>query len=115
MLARKAVEKAPERSIYVNTLGVALYRNGQYAEAVPVLEKSLKASAGATDAFDLFFLAMCRQRLGDAGRAKEDHDRAVRWVQDHKATLSPAWVGELAAFQSEADAVLAKAPASRDP
>ncbi len=106
-LARKAVEEAPVQSLYLNTLGVALYRNDRYAEAVPLLEKSLKASAGATDAFDLFFLAMCRHRLGDAGRAKEDYDRAVRWVADHKATLPAKWSDELTAFQSEADAVLA--------
>ncbi len=109
-LARKAVEKAPEQSLYLNTLGVALYRNSQYADAVPVLEKSLKASNGATDAFDLFFLAMCRHRRGDAGRAKEDRDRAVRWVKDHEAGLPPAWAEQLAAFQAETNAVLAQPP-----
>ena len=113
-LARKAVEKAPEQAIYVNTLGVALYRNGQYAEAVPVLEQSLKASAGASDAFDLFFLAMCRHRLGDAGRAKEDRDRAIRWIQERGGSLPTAWTKELAAFQSEADVVFAQPPGSSD-
>ncbi len=113
-LARKAVEKAPEQSLYVNTLGVALYRTGQYAEAVPVLEKSLKLSNGAHDAFDLLFLAMCRHRLGDADGAKDDRDRAVRWVADHKATQSPAWTEELTEFQAEADAVLARPPGPGD-
>jgi len=75
-----------------------------------MLEKSLKAGNGATDAFELFFLAMCRHRLGDADRAKEDRDGAVRWVKDHKAALPPRWAEELAAFQVEADAVLAGPP-----
>ena len=99
--------------MYLNTLGVALYRNGQFADAVPVLEKSLAAGGGKTDAFDLFFLAMCRHRLGDTDRAREDHDRDVRWLEDHKATLGAKWAEELAAFRAEADAVLAQPPANK--
>jgi hypothetical protein len=38
LLARKAVELAPGQFPYLNTLGAALYRNGKFAEAIPVLE-----------------------------------------------------------------------------
>src|SRR5262249_53809911 len=38
---------------YLNTLGVALYRNEQHAEAIPVLEKSLAVGRGEFDAVDL--------------------------------------------------------------
>jgi hypothetical protein len=93
---------------YLNTLGVALYRSGQFAEAGPVLERSLDAGKGQTDAFDLFFLAMCHHRLGDAARAKDCLECGRRWFQTRKDKLPAAWVEELSAFQAEADAVLAE-------
>jgi WD40 repeat protein len=40
--ARKAVKLAPKQATHHNTLGVALYRKDQFAEAVPALQKSLK-------------------------------------------------------------------------
>src|SRR5262249_52671534 len=105
-LARKAVELAPRGSLYLNTLGVALYRAGRHAEAVPVLERSLAASQGESDAFDLFFLAMAHFKLGQVARARADFERALRWVREHPRQ-PPQWAKELSAFRSEAEAVLA--------
>src|SRR5262249_3962999 len=64
-LIRKALQGEPAEPLYLNTLGVALYRNGRWTEALTALEKSLAASKGQSDAFDLFFLAMCHARLGE--------------------------------------------------
>jgi uncharacterized protein HemY len=89
----------------LNTLGVALYRNGKYTEAISVLEKSLAASRGDTDAFDLFSLAMSHHQLGKAAKAKECYDRAVKWMNEHQT--SSQWRAELAAFQAEAEGLLA--------
>ena len=108
-LARRAVELAPDRATYLNTLGVALYRAGRHAEAVPVLERSLAVGKGQADAFDLFFLAMARQKLGQSARARADFDRALRWVREHPQQ-PPQWAKELAEFQAEAEAVLAGPP-----
>ena len=106
-LARKAVELTPGAAIYLNTLGVALYRKGQYAEAIATLEKSLAASKGQSDAFDLYFLAMARHSLGQITRARVDLDRAVRWQRDHSNLTQSGWSEELNLFRAEAEQVLA--------
>jgi Tfp pilus assembly protein PilF len=104
-LAQLAVGLAPQEATYLNTLGVALYRAGQYAEAITNLEKSLAAAKGESDAFDLFFLAMARWNLGEIDQARADFDRAVRWRRDH-AKLPAEHSRELDAFQAEAKALL---------
>jgi serine/threonine protein kinase/WD40 repeat protein/tetratricopeptide (TPR) repeat protein len=105
-LARKAVAMAPGQATYLNTLGVAQFRAGLYAEAIDTLEKSLAASKGQSDGFDLFFLAMARHRLGRDARARADFDRALRWRRDHPNLTQPQWAADLDAFQAEAKAAL---------
>ena len=74
--------------MYLNTLGVAQYRSGQYAEAITTLKRSLAAGAGQSDAYNLFFLAMAHHRLGHADQARACFDRAVRWLRRRKACSS---------------------------
>jgi tetratricopeptide (TPR) repeat protein len=105
-LARKAVDLTPGTAIYLNTLGVAQYRASQFAEAIATLEKSLAASKGESDAFDLFFLAMARYRLGRVAEARADFDRAVRWRGHHPNLSQPGWSQELDEFQAEAQDLL---------
>jgi WD40 repeat protein len=109
-LTRKAVELEPKQAIYVDTLGVALYYTGHFADAIPVLQRSLREQAGQTEAFDLFFLAMCHHRLGDAAKAKDCLQRGKQWFAKRKGQLPAAWLEELSAFQAEADALLAQPP-----
>jgi uncharacterized protein HemY len=89
-----------------NTLGVVLYRNGDFVPAIDSLKKSLDLGHGQSDGFDLFFLAMCHKKLGDAAQAKDCFDRAVLWTQQRKDKLPAEWAKELAAFRAEAESVL---------
>jgi eukaryotic-like serine/threonine-protein kinase len=106
-LARKSVELAPDKPLYLNTLGVALYRNDKLREAVPVLEQSLRESNGQHDAFDLYFLSMCHYRLGESRLALDCFARAIQWRLNHNKTLSKQWADELTAFRAEALQVFA--------
>jgi len=108
-LAAFAVALAPGEQMSLNTLGVALYRAGKFAEAITTLEKSLTAGKGQFDAFDLFFLAMAHHRVGHGAEARACYDRAVRWLADQK-TLPAQHASELAAFRAETEAVLASQP-----
>jgi tetratricopeptide (TPR) repeat protein len=106
-LIRKAVELEPDNGTYQNTLGVALVRLGRYADAVPALEKSLAAGKGETDAFDLFFLAICHYHLGEHDKAKKCYEDAVQWYKAHPShPRIPGYAAELNEFQAEAKALL---------
>jgi uncharacterized protein HemY len=104
-LARKAVAAAPDQPLNLNTLGVALYRAGRHAQAIAILEQSLAATEGQIAAFDWFFLAMARHRLGQTVQARDAFDCAVRWCREQKQ-LPDRHAQDLAGFRAEAEAVL---------
>jgi tetratricopeptide (TPR) repeat protein len=104
-LAEKAVQLAPANALYVNTLGVAHYRAGDYRAAVAVLRPNLSRQDDRGLAFDLYFLAMSHHRLGDVARAKDYFDWAVRWRRV-QASLTAGQFDELTAFEAEAEELM---------
>jgi serine/threonine protein kinase/tetratricopeptide (TPR) repeat protein len=83
-----------------NTLGVALYRRGDYHRAIEALNESMRRKAGG-DAFDWFILAMCHWQIGDQAPARDLYQKAVDWMQANKPDDQ-----ELGWFRAEADDLL---------
>jgi serine/threonine protein kinase/WD40 repeat protein/Flp pilus assembly protein TadD len=104
-LAQKAVRISPKDRNYRNTLGVVHFRLGQFDAAVDELQRAIQDNQGDAIADDLFFLAMSYHRLGDAAKARDNYDQALRWWRSQKE-LTPFRVTELTNFRAEADALL---------
>jgi len=65
----------PDEHAFVNTLAVALYRNGRYAEALAALDRCderHRAVHGEIHPMDLALRAMARHQLGQRRQAHED-------------------------------------------
>jgi tetratricopeptide (TPR) repeat protein len=99
-LAKKAIGLDPKNPLYSNTLGVALYRAGNWKAAIAALDKSVERRQGG-DSFDWFFLAMAHWRLGRKDKARQWYDRAVQWMDRHQRTNE-----ELDRFRAEAAQLL---------
>jgi uncharacterized protein HemY len=87
-----------------NTLGVALYRAGDWKAAIDALHKSqeLKASLRIPgDSFDLFFLAMSHWQLDQTEEARQCYEKAVAWMEKNQPRNE-----ELRRFRAEAEGVL---------
>jgi tetratricopeptide (TPR) repeat protein len=104
-LARRAIELAPDSDMYLNTLGLTLYRAGLYSEAISVLERSLANHDNLSTPYDLVFLSLCHAKQGDASRARACFDRAVTWLKTN-SKLTGQGDEELKAFRAEAEVLL---------
>ena len=74
--------------MFRKTLGLALYRSGRPAEAIPVLERSLAAKDFASAPYDLFLLALCHAKQNEAVQARVYFDRAVVVESQFQASAS---------------------------
>ncbi len=109
-LSRRAVLdpslSAKQRSLYLNTVGVALFRADQINEAIEMLNRSLAEQPPEQQPFDLYFLSMCHARQGDQHEAHRCFDRAETLVRSYEAQLPPAWRAELVQFAEESRLLL---------
>jgi serine/threonine-protein kinase len=106
--ARRAVELEPANGFYINTLGVALYRNAEYYQAISMLELSLKVNRQQSGGYDQLFLALCHQALGDATAAHSFFAEATHWFDANRGRLSADSQEELSCLLDEARAIIAK-------
>jgi hypothetical protein len=105
-LASRAAEADPNCATYLNTLGAAHYRAGNFNAAIGALGRAVELTEGGT-AFDHIFLAMAHAKLGDRQQAERWLDHAALWMGRH----SPDHV-ELTCLCDEARSIL---PDARDP
>jgi WD40 repeat protein/tetratricopeptide (TPR) repeat protein len=85
-IAAEAVRDNPENPLYRETLGAALYRAGQYTQAMNEMTKAVELS-GQKKAIPWagFFLAMANQKLGQSDKAKGLFER--QRIADRSAVL----------------------------
>lgn len=103
--SEEACRREPQNGNYLNTLGIAYYRLGNYEKALETLlisEPINKTQFNGSIPADLAFLAMTRQRLGQAGEAQEELQRLRAIMND------PRWEegAEAHGFLHEAEALL---------
>jgi hypothetical protein len=104
-MAISAVEMDPENHWYLNTLGVALFRNGQYERALRTFQRCQDANATSDNRYDAasdtLFLAMTHYRLGDLEIAQE-------MLKAADGMVGPGSDPEINNFYSEANAMIGK-------
>jgi eukaryotic-like serine/threonine-protein kinase len=106
-LARRAVQLAAGNWSFRNTLGVALYRIGDFDQAAAVLESNSKDPKNVMTGYDLLFLALSHHRLGDHKTARSCYERAVAWQKQAHRTAPQ--LQEWNQLRAEADTLLAPA------
>jgi WD40 repeat protein len=104
--AEEACRLQPDERAYLNTLGVAQYRAGQYEAARQTLTRSeqlYRTAHGEAYPADLAFLAMASHRLGRKVEAQD----ALRRLREAVRQPDFARDEEAAGFLREAEALLA--------
>ena len=104
--ARDAVELAPKDGNVFNTLALAEYRSGHWAESITAAERSIVliqglesfdwfaatersiASLSAVDPSNWYFLAMAHWQRGEKDRARSYFARAVDWTGSIRSGVS---------------------------
>jgi WD40 repeat protein len=88
-IARRAVEGDRNSVIFLNTLGVALYRAGQFVEARDCLTKSAGTHKAEGEAWDWLYLGLAYGHTGPPERARFLLDRALRAIDGLTAEHPP--------------------------
>ena len=101
-LARRAVALEPNDWRFLNTLGVAEYRDGDFETAADTLRKSTTFTGGS--AHDWYFLAMTCWHQGKKTEAAEWFDRAV--ASANKSNSPDYLQRDLRQFHAEAAALM---------
>ncbi|NLX56564.1 MAG: protein kinase [Planctomycetaceae bacterium] len=79
-LAGRAVSAVPDEGTFLNTLGVAHYRAGNWPAAIAALEQSARYIGETGVGFNAPFLAMAYWQIGRHEDARREYEAAVRWL-----------------------------------
>jgi tetratricopeptide (TPR) repeat protein len=101
-LALTAADRQTPPDWALNTLGITYYRLGRTKEAVAALERGRERPVKDREPFDLYYLALCHQRLGDALTAKDFFTRAEAACAPPSPQLAPELAAELRRLCAEA-------------
>jgi serine/threonine protein kinase/tetratricopeptide (TPR) repeat protein len=82
-LAKSLVRVESKEAEPWQTLGVAHYRAGNYADAVNALEKAISISP-PSDSRRWLFLAMAESKLGHQQQARKWYDLAAAWMEKYR-------------------------------
>lgn len=88
-----------------NTLAVAYYRAGRFAEAIAYLRQNVEAQEDANMGYDLYFLAMCYWQMNEHAHARETFEWAERMLRLKPPSDANA-AKELENFRTEARELL---------
>jgi len=91
--ARQAVALSPKAGSLQNTLALAEYRAGHWAESIAAAERSIALTKGV-DATNWFFLAMALWQQGVKDRSRWFFEQAVSWTKENhpeNADLPAIW------------------------
>jgi eukaryotic-like serine/threonine-protein kinase len=99
--SKKALELAPNKGLYYNTLALVEYRRGRWNDSIAAATRSIAIGNGG-DASDWFFLALAHWQLGEKEKARTWFDKAVAWTKEKRPKNA-----ELFQFWKEAAKLLA--------
>jgi tetratricopeptide (TPR) repeat protein len=91
--ATRAVEQGTQIGSRYNTLALAEYRLGHWAESLAATERATALQTSG-DAFTWFLTALAGEQQGEKDKARGSFDKAVAWMKEHDAespTLSQLW------------------------
>jgi tetratricopeptide (TPR) repeat protein len=116
-MAERAAASAPDSASYLETLGAALYRAGQFPAARERLEKAVKLQRGEGSVWTQVFLAMTCHRLAQHDEAKKWLTKAVKQIEQAESSASGSgkridwrWSVFSRLLRQEAEALLQKPP-----
>jgi Flp pilus assembly protein TadD len=93
----------PRFTDFMNTLGIAQYRVGAYADALATLTRCQELRA-SPDAGDLAFMAMANFKLGRADQARDQLDQLRALMKEPSRSGN----AELQGFLREAEALIVR-------